>query len=58
MIHNLKIVKVLPLIIFVMIILVSGLVLYQVKYFSKNIQVYSKLIGTIYFQSKIRLEFV
>ena len=46
MIHNLKIVKVLPLIIFVMIILVSGLVLYQVKYFSKNTKILkSQLIG-------------
>ena len=44
--YNIKIVKTLPLMIFVMIILVSSLVLYQVKYFSKNTKILkSQLIG-------------
>ena len=44
--YNFKIVKALPLILFFSIVLVSGLVLYQVKYNSKNVRVIkSQLIG-------------
>ena len=44
--YNFKIVKALPLILFFSIVLVSGLVLYQVKYNSKDVRVIkSQLIG-------------
>ena len=44
--YNFKIVKALPLLLFFSIVLVSGLVLYQVKYNSKDVRVIkSQLIG-------------
>ena len=44
--YNFKIVKALPLLLFFSIVLVSGLVLYQVKYNSKDVRIIkSQLIG-------------